>query len=73
MNDPHALLGPWVQRFLVQHLVTERNLSRNTCKSYPDTFKLLVPFACAQLGKTGLSAGRPRSLVRTGSAIPRSS
>ena len=51
MNDPHALLGPWVQRFLVQHLVTERNLSRNTCKSYPDTFKLLVPFACAQLGK----------------------
>ena len=51
MNDPHALLGPWVQRFLVQHLVTERNLSRNTCKSYRDTFKLLVPFACAQLGK----------------------
>ena len=51
MNDPHALLGPWVQRFLMQYLVTERNLSRNTCKSYRDTFKLLVPFACAQLGK----------------------
>ena len=51
MNDTHALLGPWVQRFLMQHLVTERNLSRNTCKSYRDTFKLLVPFACAQLGK----------------------
>ena len=51
MNDPHALLGPWVQRFLMNHLVTERNLSRNTCKSYRDTFKLLAPFACAQLGK----------------------
>ena len=51
MNDPHALLGPWLQRFLMQHLVTERNLSRNTCKSYRDTFKLLVPFACARVGK----------------------
>ena len=35
----------------LHHLVTERNLSRNTCKSYRDTFKLLVPFACAELGK----------------------
>ena len=51
MNDTDALLGPWVQRFLAQHLVTERNLSRNTCKSYRDTFRLLVPFACAELGK----------------------
>ena len=73
MNDPHALLGPWVQRFLVQHLVTERNLSRNTCKSYRDTFKLLVPFRLRPTRETGLSAGRPGSLVRTGSAIPRSS
>ncbi|MCY4393644.1 MAG: tyrosine-type recombinase/integrase [Rhodospirillaceae bacterium] len=51
MNDPNALLGHWVERFLAHHLVTERNLSRNTCKSYRDTFKLLVPFACVQLGK----------------------
>ena len=51
MDDTDALLGPWVQRFLTQHLVTERNLSRNTCKSYRDTFKPLIPFACAQLGK----------------------
>ena len=51
MNDSDALLGSWVQRFLVHHLVTERNLSRNTCKSYRDTFKLLVPFAYAELGK----------------------
>ena len=51
MNDTDALLGPWLQRFLTHHVVTERNLSRNTCKSYRDCFKLLVPFACAQLGK----------------------
>ena len=51
MNDADALLGPWLQRFLEQHIVTERNLSRNTCKSYRDTFKLLIPFACTELGK----------------------
>jgi len=51
MNDTDALLGPWVQRFLMHYLVIERNLSRNTCKSYRDTLKLLIPFACAQLGK----------------------
>ena len=51
MNDTDALLGPWLQRFLVHHLVAERNLSRNTCKSYRDTFKLLVPFACGKRGK----------------------
>ena len=51
MNDTDALLGPWLQRFLTQYIVTERNLARNTCKSYRDSFKLLVPFACAELGK----------------------
>ena len=51
MNDTDALLGPWLQRFLTHHLVIERNLSRNTCKAYRDTFKLLLPFACVQLGK----------------------
>ena len=51
MNDAKTLLGPWVRRFLTHHVVSERNLSRNTCKSYRDSFKLLVPFACAELGK----------------------
>ena len=37
-------LGPWLERFLVEHIVTERNLARNTRKSYRDTFALLVPF-----------------------------
>ena len=29
MTDP-ALLGPWARRFLLEHLVGERNLARNT-------------------------------------------
>jgi integrase/recombinase XerD len=39
------LLGPWVRRFLLEHLVAERNLSRNTQVSYRDTLRLLLPFA----------------------------
>lgn len=29
--------GPWVRRFLLEHLVSERNLARNTQRSYRDT------------------------------------
>ncbi|MFC1679946.1 tyrosine-type recombinase/integrase [Elusimicrobiota bacterium] len=39
-----ALLGPWLRRFLLEHLITVRNLSRNTQHSYRDTFRLLLPF-----------------------------
>src|SRR5712692_2190905 len=39
-----AKLGPWVRRFLLEHLVGERNLARNTQRSYRDTLTLLVPF-----------------------------
>lgn len=39
------LLGPWVRRFLLEHLVAERNLSPNTQASYRDTLALLLPFA----------------------------
>jgi len=38
-----SLLGPWVRRFLMEHLVSERNLSRNTQRSYRDTLRLLLP------------------------------
>ena len=44
MKDEN-LLGPWVRRFLLEHLVAERNLSRNTQASYRDTLMLLLPFA----------------------------
>jgi len=50
MSD-HSLLGPWVRRFLLEHLVAERNLSRNTQASYRDTLTLLLPFASARVGK----------------------
>src|SRR5256884_9875076 len=40
-----VLLGSWVRRFLLEHLVVERNLSRNTQRSYRDTLRLLIPFA----------------------------
>ena len=39
-----TLLGPWVRRFLLEHLVAERNLARNTQISYRDTLVLLLPF-----------------------------
>lgn len=49
MKD-ECLLGPWVRRFLLEHLVAERNLSRNTQASYRDTLTLLLPFASRQGG-----------------------
>src|SRR5207248_973519 len=45
------LLGPWVRRFLLEHLVGERNLARNTQQSYRDTLRLLLPFAARHGGK----------------------
>lgn len=42
------LLGPWVRRFLLEHIVAERNLARNTQLSYRDTLALLLPFAAKQ-------------------------
>src|SRR5260370_9654755 len=50
MNDK-TLMGPWVRRFLLEHLVSERNLSRNTQASYRDTLTLLLPFANEQSGR----------------------
>ena len=39
-----TLLGSWVRRFLLEYLVSERNLARNTQRSYRDTLCLLLPF-----------------------------
>src|SRR5260370_7541312 len=46
-----SLLGPWVRRFLLEYLVSERNLARNTQCSYRDTLKLLLPFVGRQTHK----------------------
>jgi site-specific recombinase XerD len=37
------LVGPWVRRFLMEYLVGERGLARNTQRSYRDAFRLLLP------------------------------
>jgi integrase/recombinase XerD len=44
----HALVGSWVKRFLLDHLVLERNLSRNTQQSYRDTLALFLPYASSR-------------------------
>src|SRR5207245_5934597 len=41
----HSALGPWIKRFLLEHLVRDRNFSLNTQQSYRDTLCLLLPFA----------------------------
>lgn len=45
------LIGPWLRRFLLEYLVTERNLARNTQRSYRDTLRLLLPFAAQHVRK----------------------
>lgn len=44
-------LGPWIRRFLLEHLVNERNLAANTRRSYRDTMCQLLPFVSARLHK----------------------
>ena len=43
-----TLLGPWIRRFLLEHLVAERNLALNTQKSYRDMLMQLLPYAAAK-------------------------
>ena len=47
------MLGTWMRRFLLEHLILERNLSRNTQRSYRDTFCLLVKFVSKLQKKAG--------------------
>ena len=44
-------LAPWLKRFLSEHIVAERDLSRNTQASYRDCFKLLLPFVSGKVRK----------------------
>jgi len=50
MND-EALLGPWVRRFLLEHVVAERNLARNTQHGYRDALCQIIPFVAKQSRK----------------------
>ena len=64
-----SLLGPWVRRFLMEHLVGERNLARNTQRSYRDTLRLLLPSVARRARKpidrlaVDRRFGRPRATV----------
>ena len=65
-----SLLGPWVRRFLMEHLIGERNLARNTQRSYRDTLRLLLPAVAEgarapldRLVVTDLSADRVRQFL----------
>ena len=44
-------LGSWIRRFLMEYLVGERNLARNTQQSYRDAVRLLVVFTAAKAHK----------------------
>ena len=68
--DKHEQLGPWVKRFLLEHLIKQRNLSPNTQRSYRDTVTMLLPLIATQLRKpldclevNDLSADRVRQFL----------
>jgi site-specific recombinase XerD len=44
----NSSLGYWVRRFLMEYLVHERGLSRNTQQSYRDAFRLFLPYSSRQ-------------------------
>src|ERR1700692_961626 len=48
----YNLIAFWVRRFLVETIIVERNLSKNTQKSYRDTLALLLPFIAKREGKS---------------------
>jgi integrase/recombinase XerD len=69
MSDT-TMLGPWIRRFLLEHLVGERNLSKNTQRSYRDTLALFMRFLNTKLRKpvdqfsvTDLSGDAVRSFL----------
>jgi integrase/recombinase XerD len=51
MRD-ETLAGPWIRRFLLEHLIADRNLAHHTQASYRDTLLLWLPFVARVHGKT---------------------
>lgn len=65
------LMGPWVKRFLLEHLISDRNLAPNTQRSYRDTLCLLLPIVAQharrridQLRIEDLSANHVRAFLQ---------
>jgi integrase/recombinase XerD len=46
-----STLGPWIRRFLLEHLISERILAANTRHSYRDAMCQLIPFVSKHLHK----------------------
>jgi integrase/recombinase XerD len=66
-----TMIAPWVRRFLLEHVVGERNLSPNTQKSYRDMLLQLLPFIAGDVRRPiekltvpELSAGRIRLFLK---------
>jgi site-specific recombinase XerD len=64
-------LGPWIRRFLVEYIIGDRNLARNTQCSYRDMLRQLLPFIARsahtrmdRLRVDDLSPDRIRSFLR---------
>ena len=47
-----SFISIWIKRFLLEYLITTRNLSKNTQLSYRDTFRLLLPFTAKKNKKS---------------------
>lgn len=45
-------LSAWVKRFLLEYLISTKNLSKNTQQSYRDTFRLMLPFVANKSNKS---------------------
>lgn len=45
-------LSIWVKRFLLEYLISIKNLSKNTQQSYRDTFRLIIPFTIKKTRKS---------------------
>jgi integrase/recombinase XerD len=49
---PTFFVSVWIKRFLLEYLISTKNLSKNTQLSYRDTFRLLLPFAAKKNKKS---------------------
>ena len=63
-------LGPWVRRFLLEHVVAERNLARNTQHGYRDALRQIILFVAKQSRKSPSWTGRSSWPATARSRLP---
>lgn len=52
MQNEQCFLSPWMKRFLLEYLISVKNLSRNTQQSYRDTFRIYLPYLANKIKKS---------------------